>query len=192
VTHWQRCAEFSERYPSVRLEPDPIFVRDGNVWTSAGITAGIDLALNLVEADLGRQVAMLAARHLVVYLKRPGGQAQFSTALSLQERVSAFDGLHAWILENLHQDLSLEQLAQKTNMSARSFSRHYRLATGITPARAIEKLRVEAARQMLERSMPVSRVSKRCGFGSEETMRRAFVRNIGITPREYRERFGAG
>ncbi len=189
VTHWERYAEFCKRYPSVRLEHDPIFVRDGNVWTSAGITAGIDLTLNLVEADLGRRIATAVARHLVVYLRRPGGQAQFSTALSLQGSESGFDRLHAWILDNLRGDLSLSRLAEQAHMSTRSFSRHYHQAVGITPARAIEKLRVEAARQMLEQSMPVSRVSRQCGFGSEETMRRAFLRSIGITPREYRERF---
>ncbi|KXF74799.1 AraC family transcriptional regulator [Paramesorhizobium deserti] len=191
VTHWGRCAEFAARYPSVRLEQDPIFVCDGTVWTSAGITAGIDLTLNLVEADLGRSIATAVARHLVVYLRRPGGQAQFSTALSLQGGESGFDRLHAWILENLRGDLSLSRLAEQAHMSTRSFSRHYHQATGITPARAIEKLRVEAARQMLGQSMPVSRVSRQCGFGSEETMRRAFLRNLGVTPREYRERFGA-
>ncbi|WP_407866577.1 GlxA family transcriptional regulator [Phyllobacterium phragmitis] len=190
VTHWERCAEFAARYPSVRLEQDPIFVCDGNVWTSAGITAGIDLTLNLVEADLGRSIATAVARHLVVYLRRPGGQAQFSTALSLQGGESRFDRLHAWILENLRGDLSLSRLAEQAHMSTRSFSRHYHQATGITPARAIEKLRVEAARQMLGQFMPVSQVSRQCGFGSEETMRRAFLRSLGVTPREYRERFG--
>ena len=191
VTHWARCSEFSKRYPNVKLDPDPIYVRDESVWTSAGITAGIDLTLAVVEEDLGRSMAAAVARQLVVYLRRPGGQAQFSTVLALQENTGRFDRLHAWILENLRKDLSLASLAEQSNMSVRSFARHYRLATGLTPARAIEKLRVEAARQMLESAAPVSRVSRLCGFGSDETMRRAFLRNTGITPREYRERFGA-
>ncbi|TIX40027.1 MAG: AraC family transcriptional regulator, partial [Mesorhizobium sp.] len=130
VTHWGRCAEFARRFPKVRLEPDPIFIRDGNVWTSAGVTAGIDLALSFVEADLGRRMALAVARQLVVFLKRPGGQAQFSQTLKLQEGDERFDRLHGWILDNLDGDLSLAQLADRANMSPRIFSRHYREATG--------------------------------------------------------------
>src|SRR6516225_4467438 len=123
VTHWERCAEFTRRFPAVRLEPDPIFVQDDNVWTSAGVTAGIDLALALVESDLGRQTALAVARHLVVFLKRPGGQAQFSATLALQHGDARFDGLHAWIGENLHADLSIPSLALAAGMSERSFVR---------------------------------------------------------------------
>ena len=189
VTHWGRCAEFARRFPAVRLEPDPIFIRDGNVWTSAGVTAGIDLALSLVEADLGRHMALAVARELVVFLKRPGGQAQFSQTLKLQEGDGRFDRLHGWILENLAGDLSLAHLADHANMSPRSFSRHYRDATGRTPARAIEEIRIEAARRMLERGLAVNQTARRCGFGSEETMRRGFLRVLGTNPRDYRERF---
>ncbi|WP_083786348.1 GlxA family transcriptional regulator [Methylobacterium nodulans] len=188
VTHWGRCAQFAARFPAVRLDPDPIFVRDGSVWTSAGVTAGIDLALALVEDDLGRATALAVARQLVIFLKRPGGQAQFSTLLALQE-AGRFDRLHAWIAENLRADLSLAALADRAAMSARSFSRHYRQATGRTPARAVEEIRVEAARRLLEQGAPVARAAAQCGFGSEETMRRGFLRVIGTGPRAYRERF---
>jgi transcriptional regulator GlxA family with amidase domain len=189
VTHWERCAEFTRRFPAVRLEPDPIFVQDGNVWTSAGVTAGIDLALALVEADLGRQTALAVARHLVVFLKRPGGQAQFSSMLALQHGDARFDELHAWIADNLHHDLSIPSLALAAGMSERSFARHYRRMMGHTPARAVERIRVEATRRMLEQGMPIKRVAARCGFGSEETMRRSFLRLVGATPRSYRDRF---
>jgi len=189
VTHWGRCAEFARRFPAVRLEPDPIFIRDGNVWTSAGVTAGIDLALSFVEADLGRRVALSVARELVVFLKRPGGQAQFSQTLKLQQGDERFDRLHGWIQDNLDGDLSLPNLAERANMSPRSFSRHYREATGRTPARAIEEIRIEAARGMLERGQAVNQTARRCGFGSEETMRRGFLRVLGTNPRDYRERF---
>ncbi|QKC83684.1 GlxA family transcriptional regulator [Mesorhizobium sp. NZP2077] len=189
VTHWGRCAEFARRFPAVRLEPDPIFIRDGNVWTSAGVTAGIDLALSFVEADLGRRVALAVARELVVFLKRPGGQAQFSQTLKLQQGDERFERLHGWIQDNLDGDLSLPHLAERANMSPRSFSRHYREATGRTPARAIEEIRIEAARRMLERGQAVNQTARRCGFGSEETMRRGFLRVLGTNPRDYRERF---
>jgi transcriptional regulator GlxA family with amidase domain len=189
VTHWQRCGEFSARFPQVRLDPDPIFIRDGDIWTSAGITAGIDLALALVEDDLGRDAALAVARQLVVFLKRPGGQAQFSAALALQGQDSRFDRLHAWILDNLRADLSLPVLAAQAHMSPRSFSRHYQHATGRTPARAVEQFRVEAARRMLEQGVSVTGASLRCGFGSQETMRRSFLRMLDISPQAYRERF---
>jgi transcriptional regulator GlxA family with amidase domain len=190
VTHWSCCADFERRFPAVRVEPDPIFVQDGPVWTSAGVTAGIDLALALVEQDLGRTVALAVARYLVVFLKRPGGQAQFSEALSLQSAEDEFGALHDWIARHLADELSLPRLASQAGMSERSFSRHYAQATGLTPARAVERLRVEAARRLLSESrLPVKRISQRCGFGSEETMRRSFVRVLAATPQDYRTRF---
>ncbi|WP_184473346.1 GlxA family transcriptional regulator [Rhizobium esperanzae] len=189
VTHWQRCAEFAKRFPLVRLDPDPIFIRDGDMWTSAGVTAGIDLALALIEIDLGRRAALAVGRQLVVFLKRPGGQSQFSTVFSLQENDGRFDQLHAWIIENLSGPLPLAALAERVNMSSRSFSRHYRQATGLTPARAIEDIRIETARRLLDEGQSVARVSRRCGFGSEETMRRVFLRHFGTSPKAYRERF---
>ncbi len=189
VTHWQRCEEFRSRFPKVRLEADPIFIRDGNIWTSAGVTAGIDLALALVEADLGREPALTVARQLVVFMKRPGGQSQFSAALQLQDKANRFDELHAWIVENLEHPLSLPDLAERAGMSVRSFSRHYHRMTGRTPARAVEEMRLESARRQLEQGAHVSRVAFRCGFGAEETMRRAFQRQFGVSPQAYRERF---
>lgn len=192
ATHWLYCAQLAHRFPAVRVESDPIFVRDGPVWTSAGVTAGIDLALALVEEDLGRTVALAVARYLVVFLKRPGGQAQFSAALSLQVAEDKFGTLHDWINAHLGDDISLPVMASKAGMSERSFSRHYTEATGLTPARAVERLRVEAARRLLlESRLPVKRISQRCGFGSEETMRRSFLRLLSTTPQDYRSRFSS-
>jgi transcriptional regulator GlxA family with amidase domain len=190
ATHWMYCAKLAQRFPAVRVETDPIFVCDGPVWTSAGVTAGIDLALALVEEDLGRSVALAVARYLVVFLKRPGGQAQFSAALSLQTAEDKFGALHDWINGHLGDDLSLSVLADQAGMSERSFSRRYAEETGQTPARAIELLRVEAARRQLSDSkVPVKRIAQRCGFGTEETMRRSFLRLLSTTPQDYRARF---
>jgi transcriptional regulator GlxA family with amidase domain len=192
VTHWSFCDELARRFPKVRVESDPIFVRDGSVWSSAGVTAGIDLALALVEEDLGPTVALAVARYLVVFMKRPGGQAQFSTALSLQAADDRFGALHEWINKHLDDDLPLPVLASQAGMSERSFSRHYTKTTGLTPARAIERLRVEAARRLLSESvLPMKRICQRCGFGAEETMRRSFLRLLEVTPQEYRMRFSA-
>ena len=190
ATHWKHCGRFAQRFPAVHVESDPIFVRDGPVWTSAGVTAGIDLALALVEEDLGRSVALAVARYLVVFLKRPGGQSQFSASLALQAAEDRFGALHAWIKGHLTDDLSLSVLAHQAGMSERSFSRHYAEAAGQTPARAIERLRVEAAQNLLlESRLPVKRIAQRCGFGSEETMRRSFLRLLTVTPQDYRSRF---
>ena len=193
VTHWSFCEELGRRFPRVRVERDPIFVRDEEVWTSAGVTAGIDLALALVEDDLGREIALAVARYLVVFLKRPGGQAQFSTTLSLQmAKDDRFATLHAWIRANLARDLSLGVLATQAGMSERSFSRRYAETTGSTPARAVERLRVEAARLLLTDSdLPLKRIATRCGFGAEETMRRSFLRLLATNPLDYRARFRA-
>jgi len=190
ATHWSCCAELARRFPAVRVESDPIFVRDGPIWTSAGVTAGIDLALALVEEDLGRDVALAVARYLVVFLKRPGGQAQFSMMLSLQSAEDKFGALHAWIARHLADEISLPVLARQAGMSERSFSRRYAEATGLTPVHAVERLRVEEARRLLSESrLPVKRISQRCGFGSEETMRRSFLRLLATTPQDYRARF---
>ena len=190
VTHWSFCVELARRFPAVRVESEPIFVRDGPIWTSAGVTAGIDLALALVEQDLGRAAALAVARYLVVFLKRPGGQAQFSTALSLQAADDRFGALHDWITRHLADDLSLPILARQAGMSARNFSRRYVEAAGLPPGRAVERLRVEAARRLLlESRIPVKRIAQRCGFGSEETMRRSFLRQLAVSPQDYRARF---
>jgi transcriptional regulator GlxA family with amidase domain len=191
ATHWLFCAELARRFPDVQVEPDPIFVNDGPIWSSAGVTAGIDLALALVEEDLSRSLALAVARYLVVFLKRPGGQAQFSEALSLQAAEDKFGVLHDWISKHLAEDLSLSVLASQAGMSERSFSRRYAESTGSTPARAVERLRVEGARRLLlDTRLPVKRISRRCGFGSEETMRRSFLRLLSATPQDYRARFG--
>lgn len=156
------------------------------------MTAGIDLALALVEADLGHAMALAVARDLVVFLKRPGGKSQFSNALSLQTSGGGprFAILHAWVNEHLADDLSVSTLAAQAGMSERSFVRHYRAQTGNTPAKAIEQLRVEAARRLLaDSAMPIKRIAARCGFGTEETLRRSLLRALAVTPQAYRERF---
>eukprot|EP01133_Synstelium_polycarpum_P006433 gene6433-7461_t len=190
VTHWTRCEELARKYPQLTVEANPIFIQQGNLWTSAGVTAGIDLCLALVEEDLGRAVALEVARHLVVFLKRPGGQSQFSVTLSLQKGGSRFAELHAWIAEHLTLDLNVATLAAQAGMSERSFVRHYRSETGQTPARAVELIRVETARrQLADSSVSIKRIAVHCGFGCEETMRRSFLRAVSITPQAYRERF---
>jgi transcriptional regulator GlxA family with amidase domain len=160
------------------------------VWTSAGVTAGIDLALALVEEDLGHAAALEVARDLVVFLKRPGGQSQYSAALEMQHGDERFADLHAWIRRHLSNDLGVPALARKAGMSERSFIRHYQRETGRTPARAVEQMRIESARQLLSgTTLPLKRIASRCGFGSEESMRRVFARVVGATPVAFRERF---
>jgi transcriptional regulator GlxA family with amidase domain len=189
TTHWRHCAELARRYPSLHVETDPIFLRDGDVWTSAGVTAGIDLALAFVEADCGRAASLAVARRLVVFARRPGGQAQFSAGLALAAEPD-FDALNTWMAENLQQDLSVPRLADRAGMSERSFARRYHAATGVTPSRAVERLRVEAARDALGTTRrSIKDVARRCGFGSEETMRRSFLRILAVAPRDYRLRF---
>jgi len=190
VTHWARCDELAQRYPRLRVETDPIFIRDGAIWTSAGVTAGIDLALALLEEDHGRAMALAVARDLVVFLKRPGGQSQFSAMLSMQNADDRFGELHAWMASHLASDLSVPALARRLHMSERSFMRHYKLQTGRTPARAVEQLRIEAAQRLLsESAWSIKRIAARCGFGSEETMRCSFGRVLRVAPQVYRERF---
>ena len=192
VTHWEYCSELQRSHPRAEIDPDPIFIHDRDVWTSAGVTAGIDLTLALVEEDHGRALALAVARHLVVFLKRPGGQAQFSEALTLQSADDRFAVLHAWIAGHLDAPLTASKLASEVGMSERSFARRYREATGTTPGRAVERLRVEAARQLLtETVLPLKRIATRCGFGTEETMRRSFLRVQGVGPQAHRQRFGS-
>lgn len=192
VTHWADCEALARAHPKTHVEADPIFVEDGNIWTSAGVTAGIDMCLAMVEKDVGHAIAIAVARDLVVFLKRPGGQSQFSAALSLQRGDGRLDDLHGWAAGNLARDLTVRALAARARMSERTFLRYYTAATGQTPARAMESLRVEAARQLLATtSLPIKRIAARCGFGSEETMRRSLWRRVGVTPGEYRARFSA-
>jgi transcriptional regulator GlxA family with amidase domain len=191
TTHWASTKELARRHPELTVDPNPIFVRDGDVWTSAGVTSGMDLSLALVEEDLGRETAVEIARWLVLFLQRPGGQAQFSSHLSAQvaERRPLRE-LQSWIADKLDADLRVETLAERAAMSPRNFARFFRREIGMTPAAYVEELRIERARQLLEESAdPVELVSARCGFGTPETMRRAFARRVGVPPAEYRARF---
>jgi transcriptional regulator GlxA family with amidase domain len=191
ATHWCMADQLEQRYPLLTMERDAIFVRQDQVWTSAGVTAGIDLALALVEEDCGRAVAMGLARDLVVFVKRPGGQAQHSAPLRAQSGDSAgFDELHAWILDNLHNaDISVDLLAERARMSARNFSRVYKEKTGRSPGKAVELFRVEAARRMLEQSeRNLDQIAQQCGFGDQDRMRLTFLRHLGVTPSDYRRR----
>ncbi len=185
TTHWQRSKDFQRRYPAVRLEPDRIFVQDGSLWSSAGITAGIDMALAMIGADLGEAVARRTAQQLVVYHRRPGGQSQFSALLEMQG--GRFDALLAWARENLAQPLTVDQLAGQAAMSPRNFARLFTAETGATPAKAVERLRVEAARALLDsQPLQVEDVALETGFGDQERMRRAFVRAFGQPPQALR------
>lgn len=191
TTHWSVCGLLAERYPKVRVEADPIFVRDGNVYSSAGVTAGIDLALALVEEDLGRDLALRTARQLVVFLKRPGGQSQFSAQLVAQtsEREPIRE-LQAWIADHPAANCGVGALARRVAMSGRNFARVFTREVGMTPARFVETTRVEAARRALEESSDgVEAVATRSGFGTAESMRRAFLRTLGVPPSAYRGRF---
>jgi len=194
ATHWLNCDAFQTRFPDIQVDRDSLYVRDGSIWTSAGVTAGIDMSLALVEEDGGREVAMAVARELVVFLKRPGGQSQFSQLLRVQsEATELFDELHYWLIENLaNVDLTVEMMAEHVFMSPRNFARVYKSRTGRSPGKALELLRVEAARRMLEDSgLSINDTARRCGFGDEQRMRAAFVRNISVTPRDYRKRFSS-
>ncbi len=191
TTHWAAVGALAREFPAVSVDPDALYVRDGSVYTSAGVTAGMDLALALVEEDLGRAAALAVARHLVLFLKRPGGQSQFSAHLAAQ---AIEDGplrdLPAWVVEHLGTDLSVEALARRVAMSPRHFARVFRRETGTTPARFVARVRVEGARRALEdTTLPVETVAERCGFGSAEHMRRTFRRHLRVVPREYRRRF---
>jgi transcriptional regulator GlxA family with amidase domain len=191
TTHWGAAAELARLYPSVSVDPEPIFLRDGPIWTSAGVTAGMDLALALVEEDISRDLALTIARHLVLFLRRPGNQSQFSATLAAQEPVrEPLREARRHVLENIDADLSVEALAQLAHMSPRHFARSFRAETGVTPARYVESVRVEAARRALEdTSAPVASIASACGFGTPETMRRSFLRSLGVAPAEYRRRF---
>ncbi|WP_371675725.1 GlxA family transcriptional regulator [Streptomyces sp. NBC_01276] len=192
TTHWYSCEQMARDYPRVSVEPDPIYVRDGPVSTSAGVTAGIDLALALVEEDLGRDVALLIARHLVVFLRRPGNQAQFSAQLAAQTaRREPLRDVQQWITEHPGGDLSVEALAARAALSPRHFARAFQAETGVTPGRYVERVRVEHARRLLEEGGEgVAQVARACGYRTPEALRRAFVRHLGQPPAEYRRRFG--
>jgi transcriptional regulator GlxA family with amidase domain len=193
TTHWRGTADLSARFPNVIVEADSIFVKDGNVYTSAGVTAGIDLALALVEEDVGRAMALACARHLVVFMRRPGGQSQFSTTLESQhaER-NTINDLIAWAVANPSAELSVEAMSERVHMSLRNFSRVFRSEVGQTPAAFVEKLRVEAARRCLEATdESLEAIADSCGFGSADSMRRSFRRVVKVAPNDYRQRFAS-
>ncbi|MEV0318414.1 GlxA family transcriptional regulator [Streptomyces sp. NPDC050658] len=193
TTHWAYCAKLARDHPQVEVDPDPIFVRDGHVATSAGVTAGIDLALALVEEDLGRDAALFIARALVVFLRRPGNQAQFSAQLAAQTAVrEPLREVQQWITEHPDGDLCVESLAARARLSPRHFARAFQTETGMTPGKYVERVRVEHARRLLEdTSDGIAEVSRACGYGTPEAMRRAFVKTLGAAPAEYRRRFSA-
>ncbi len=193
TTHWSACETLAKRHPQVSVEMDAIFVADGAVFSSAGVTAGIDLALALVEDDLGSQLALEVARMLVLFMRRPGGQAQFSNSLASQAaETGTLRDLQAWIADHLDDDLTVAALAERAFMSPRNFARVFASQTGQTPGRYVESLRLERARMLLQSDgRTVEGVAQACGFGTVETLRRSFSRRLGVSPREYRERFKA-
>jgi transcriptional regulator GlxA family with amidase domain len=191
TTHWSAAAELARMHPEVQVEADPIFLRDGRIWTSAGVTAGMDLALALVEEDLGRDAALLIARHLVLFLRRPGNQSQFSATLASQQpEREPLREVQRFVIENVAADHSVEAMAGRAHMSPRHFARAFRAETGVTPARYVERVRLEAARRGLEDTAdPIATIAGSCGFGTAETMRRVFLRALEVGPAEYRRRF---
>jgi transcriptional regulator GlxA family with amidase domain len=193
TTHWQRTRDFLSAYPKVKLEADRIFVRDGNIWTSAGITAGIDLALAMAAEDFGDEVVQKAARQLVLYHRRSGGQSQFSSLLELKAPAGRFGSLLAWARENLDAPLTVEDMAEQAGMSSRHFTRAFIAETGTTPSKAVERLRIEVARQRVQSSSEaIERVAEVTGFRDPERMRRAFIRAFGQPPQSLRRAARAG
>ncbi|MBM9435716.1 DJ-1/PfpI family protein [Streptomyces bryophytorum] len=191
TTHWAYCGTLARRYPQITVDPEPIFVRDGRYATSAGVTAGIDLALALVEEDLGRDLALAVARGLVVFLRRPGSQAQFSTQLAAQvAQRHPLREVQRWITEHPDADLSVAALAERAALSPRQFARAFRAEVGVTPGQYVDRTRLEAARRLLEDTgSGVAEIARAAGYGTAEAMRRAFVRTLSVPPAEYRRRF---
>jgi transcriptional regulator GlxA family with amidase domain len=193
TTHWQRTRQFVAAYPKVKLEPDRIFVRDGNIWSSAGITAGIDLALAMAAEDFGDEIAQKTARQLVLYNRRSGGQSQFSSLLELKAPAGRFAPLLAWAREHLDAPLTVEDMAEQAGMSSRHFARAFIAETGSTPSKAVERLRIEVARQRVQSSSEaIELVAQSTGFRDPERMRRAFIRAFGQPPQSLRRAARAG
>lgn len=195
VTHWEDCDQLAKQNPAVKVEVDPIYIKDDHVWTSAGITAGIDMALAIIEEDLGKPAAIAMARSLVTPMVRSGGQSQFSRELDRQERDTAgkFSNLHDWVKDNLQKRFSVADMAQQCGMSSRNFSRLYMSTMGISPAKAIEIMRVDKARELLiTTNLGIKSVARESGFQDDERMRRAFLRHIKTSPTAYREQFVEG
>ena len=191
TTHWSASDALARRFPEVQVDPEPIYIRDGNIVTSAGVTAGIDLALALVEEDLGRAAALAVARYLVVFLRRPGNQAQFSAQLQAQvAQRRPLREVQQWIIERPAANLSVDSLATRAGLSPRQFARTFATETGMTPGKYVAVVRLEAARRLLEDTGDgIEQVARRCGYGTAEAMRRAFVRALGVSPAGYRHRF---
>lgn len=190
TTHWYYCDRLAQEFPGIRVEPNRIFVREGEVYTSGGITSGIDLALALIEEDWGKEIALQVARLLVVFLKRPGGQSQFSTFVLNAASRQDFQELQAWMVAHPDADLSIEGLAARMAMSPRNFSRTFEREVGMPPGRFVDLIRLEAARCRLEETrLPVGVIASQCGFGTTEHMRRTFQRHLKVSPQDYRERF---
>lgn len=195
VTHWEDCEALAAQHPAVRVEVDPIYIKDGDVWTSAGITAGIDMSLAIIEEDLGKPAAIAMARSLVAPMVRSGGQSQFSADLDRQARdgTGRFAVLHDWIAGNLQRRISVEDMAQECGMSPRNFSRRYTEVMRAPPARSVEAIRVDAARDLLAATdRPLKVIAAMCGFQDVERMRRAFLRTVNTSPADYRRQFRAG
>lgn len=191
TTHWAYCEDFSRRYPRVTVEPEPIFIQDGNVYTSAGATSGLDMTLAFIEQDFGRDVALRVAQFLVFFLKRPGNQAQFSVQMATQlaER-DAIRDIQAYIVDHVGEDLGVVALAKRAAMSPRNFARVFSEEVGVTPGKFVEDTRLECARERLEQSqLAIEEIAATCGYRNAETMRQAFIRQLGVGPKEYRRRF---
>jgi transcriptional regulator GlxA family with amidase domain len=191
TTHWAACPALARGFPLVEVDSEPIFVRDGPVITSAGVTAGMDLALAVVEDDLGRDAALTIARHLVMFLRRPGNQTQFSEQLSAQlAHREPIRDVQQWVADNPSVDLTVGALARRANLSPRQFARAFTAEVGVTPGKYVDRMRLETARRLLEDTADgVAEIARRCGYGTAEAMRRAFLRTVGVGPAEYRRRF---
>jgi transcriptional regulator GlxA family with amidase domain len=191
VTHWRSCARFAREFPEIDVNPDPLFIRDGNIWTTAGVTAGIDLTLSLIEDDHGVALASRVARRLVVYMKRPGGQSQYSELMALQEATAEpYKGLLQSIASRPTASWTVDDMATAAGQTTRSFHRKFVVASGTTPAVAVEKIRCELARSLLQTTpLKLAQIAGKTGFGSESALRRAFRRQFGVTARDLRERF---
>ncbi|MDU1892248.1 MAG: GlxA family transcriptional regulator [Dysgonomonas sp.] len=192
TTHWELCDTLTRHYPQTEVQNDPIFVKDGNIYTSAGISTGMDLALALVEEDFGRSLALEVAKQMVLYLKRPGNQSQYSSVLTHQSiDYRPIQEIGNWIMEHLNQNMTVEALAEQVSMSPRNFARVFLRETGVTPARYIDKLRIETAcRYLVETQLSLKEIAGLCGLSSPDNMRRVFLKYMQITPSDYRENFG--
>ena len=191
TTHWEVCDKLALQYPEITVEKEPIFIKEGNIYTSAGISSGMDLALALIEEDRGRSFALEVAKQMVLYLKRQGSQSQFSSVISYQHvDYKPIQDIENWVMENLHETLTVEILAEQANMSPRNFARVFVRETGITPAKYIDKLRIETAcRLLVDTLLSLDEIAVQCGLKNADNMRRLFLRNIKITPSQYRINF---